>query len=88
MAWIQDVIVEIPTGDSKIMIFMGNELNEIKIHYIYPTGNHHTQLVSSSQLPYQIYNTEGKTFIYKVNSTFYTGCLGNPDDGNGQKSPS
>ena len=60
MAWIQDVIVEIPTGHSKIMVFMGQKLNEIKVHYIYQTGNHHTQLIHVSQLPYQIYNDEGK----------------------------
>lgn len=59
MAWIQDVIVEIPTSSSKIYVFMGKELGDIKVSHIYAGGNHMTELISSSQLPYQIYDENG-----------------------------
>ena len=59
MAWIQDVVVEIPLDDSMIYVFMGTNLDEVKVHYVFNTGNHHTQTVESTQLPYQIYNSQG-----------------------------
>jgi hypothetical protein len=66
MAWIQDVIVEIPLADSKIFVFIGQGL-EVKVSYQYNNGSHHTEHVSTKQLPYQINDEEGKftAVLYK-----------------------
>ena len=57
----KDVIVEIPTIDSTIYVFMADELAEVSVSYVYNDGNHFVQDLSTADLPFQIRDSEGKT---------------------------
>jgi len=69
MAWINDIIVEIPDAKSTVYVVMGQGL-EMSVSHVFPDGAHFSEQINSDNLPYNIQNMDGEIIglIYMRNA--------------------